>query len=1304
MEDSEKTVDTIFKNRFGGAANIRGIRYQILFTTLRAFDLFDERCKFSSVRPEGIEDVDLIGLYSDNEYIQVKYSKTHWNWNKLKEPLKNFIEVYNNDSNHRFVLVFNFELSKDFKRIANRQTLTSKEREKVEKKFRNLCIDCGLDKQNFNHFFNAFEIASYPEERVWLSLRKKIVNAFNLVSEATDIYIQFFISKFLKWAEDREPITIEDIKKCHLKIGEALSRENEFRAYGKGLIDKISWMPDNKADDFFEGKRTRPGHIVLGIDVKRPKWLNFIDLVLSKTRICVLRSPSGQGKSTLLFRYAFENWSAENIFILKSAESHEQVSLVRDYLKYRIGLGLPILLLIDNTGWQTRLWPYVVQECAALGIRVLITIRNEDWFRFSLQSLSRYEIIEPILEITEAKEIFNVFLSQNKIHPSIDSPEWAYEKVGKPHLLMEYVYLITHGKMLEDRLRDQVIEFSRQHEDPAKVDILRKIAVADSLGSPLIMNELFKLINLREDPQQVIKSLDGEYINVEAGSISGLHWVRSNHLLRILHESFRDPGITALEILDSIPDENIPSYISNALVRDDLNSDKFLDGIIENSKKTSLNRILLFLEGIFGAGEKIFFKTNKNMFDEAFQLLGSGGTLLLSSEFLAVGELNTINKMIDSLGDKAANFLRLKEIASKAQPVDRGLDLCKELLKEIISWIKPEMLLVNLGDTGKLLDWCSLCRISLPSWESIYNAIISSDMVFNVQVNDFCNFAQGLYRYDEEKYFKWFVREKRNILGYLKLHADCIELDVSDERVYIEFIPDLENVKNNNEDAVSRLTKLRRAIPFCKSYQSKGIWFIPFGLSPSVDDTNKNISKENLFLESDVIKNSILGRIVDENYRPDSFYMYQKAWYEIRKDILHYIKDFSTFLRGILEGRDVKLKDTIKSGRLSAKIIKNLNLFPDPPPQTPANLMKKFKSEGVREWVLSINNFFNQFFHFFDGNSSEEIKRLLVHNFKDASNRLKVMHNAFDELFEHVADYFDSKNFIPDELKRYNLMAGLLDIWLINKIDYHPPNILEYIKKEKGYKKLMIIREVKDTLFPLEKMGIKTILSGDIYYDYPQTNFTIVFTVSNPFEADNELKEIMNALVEIKNIVTCFWMVPVHQGYRYIEGGYRLFSHQLAELKDGGIKHWESNLPQEIPKEILEILPDIPVKINKRLENYSNIALVLGSISPLLEQYSKVEKLNTSENPSEIELYKLYKNRIGGMAIELGMMVAELIEKLEGDFSQMKEDKNFKYVKKFLSDLEKVLKDGNLKALMEENQFGAYDSIFNSIEQLFAGE
>ena len=371
-------IDPIFRARYHGAANIRGIKYQILYSVLRAFDLYADDNADGSIRLEGIEDLDLLGLRLEDEYIQVKTAQEPWKWSQLKSyknskgPIENFLEIYRVNPNCRFVLAVNFQLKNDLEKLAQIESLPPRDRKIIEEKFRKLCHQIRASTSEADALASRLSIVSIPEDQIWRKLRPAVAESFNIGSGAVDIYISALVAKFLDWAKDRRTVNRTDLDSVRANVGEALSRESGWQGYGRGLIDRISWDPDANIEDFFEGKWTRPGHIASDVDVRRPIWLERIDTAINSSKICILRSSSGQGKSSLLYRYAYEKWPAKNTFILRVAESQEHVEHVRNYLRFRADLGLPVFLLIDNAGWRTRLWPLIAQECAALGFPVLV--------------------------------------------------------------------------------------------------------------------------------------------------------------------------------------------------------------------------------------------------------------------------------------------------------------------------------------------------------------------------------------------------------------------------------------------------------------------------------------------------------------------------------------------------------------------------------------------------------------------------------------------------------------------------------------------------------------------------------------------------------------------------------------------------------------------------------------------------------------------------------------------------------------------------------------------------------------------
>jgi hypothetical protein len=114
MADISQTLDNLLKSRYQGASNITGIRFQLLYSVLRAFDLYAD-IPAHEVQFEGLEDVDvrsmqenaLRGLSVGDTYIQVKHTgipKT-LSWLDHEKIFDHFIEVYLKHSDARFEMV-----------------------------------------------------------------------------------------------------------------------------------------------------------------------------------------------------------------------------------------------------------------------------------------------------------------------------------------------------------------------------------------------------------------------------------------------------------------------------------------------------------------------------------------------------------------------------------------------------------------------------------------------------------------------------------------------------------------------------------------------------------------------------------------------------------------------------------------------------------------------------------------------------------------------------------------------------------------------------------------------------------------------------------------------------------------------------------------------------------------------------------------------------------------------------------------------------------------------------------------------
>lgn len=1292
-----KNLDDLLRTRFKGAINIRGIRYQLLYSLLRGFDLYDGN-EGDQLRLEGIEDVD-VRLWSSEEFVQVKTADKPWNWAALKEPIKGFLEACRIDTTNRFRLAVDFALRHDIEKLAQRKSLTAKDKSAIEKKFIGLCKQVGATSGEAEALIERLEISSLPEEQILGKLRLAIAEAFELGSQVVDVYLLALVAKFLEWAKDRKTITRADLDTIRVEVGEALSRETEYQAYGRSLITRLEWEHgDSNHSDFFE-KGTRPGHIIAGLDVRRPVWLTHIEKALDSSSICILRSSSGQGKSTLMYRFAYDKWPKNHTFILRSAASVQDTEQVRSYLKFRARLGLPTLLLIDDAGWNVRHWPLVAQECAALGIQVLVTARHEDWHRFAREDLTNFEILEPELSSDEAKQIFNAFRSQGRLHPSVDSADWAYERIGEPHLLIEFVYLLTQGRMLEDRLREQVRQFSVQGEDPLKIELLRRAALAHALGVPLTTNELMRHINFHGDPQHALRTMSDEYLTIDQPLLSGLHWVRSDHLARILHEGYPDMATTALAILDAVPLAHLPAFISSALSRGELDQNLFLSGLAESARQREASFLLAVLEGIFDAGERRFFEANKTLFDQAFDEFGPSGPFFLNFSFMPTVRLSTIDEMAEILGERGDAFRKLSELASNFEISQRGIELCAEFLNRVTPTIEAESLRGNLGETGRLLDWCTLTKVTVPAWARVKHDVIeNSTTIFDLPLEEFCNFTQGLFRYDEAAYMHWFVQNESEIIGYLKLHTDCTRIDIEEKVVSIEFMLRDGGKDLGHDMALSRLSRLRSALPFCDRYRSCGIWILPFGLVPTWEQTKKDSSKEDLHPESDVQKNALWRRIVKTRYIPDSYYRFEDAWYSLRREALEFVRGLSTALEGRRPGKRTALTlDAIGRLQHSLRFMPGISDedFVAIGKSISEPLQKLLRSNSAPNgWASSFQNFFNQISQFLNsrdevtGKTNDEIGRLAVYNFNDARSKLEDMQAVFNELFREAPDYFGASHLDEDEQKAYTVLADLLDALITDPPSVPHSNIRQYARERRERRRDEALRRLRRAVTGLEAEGLSFVFPREIYFKHPARYIALAFAVSDIYQKQEPLftaVRVVEGLSEIVDIADYFCLIPIHDGARFVQAGYQFSSRQILEMLQGDFSGWETFVPHDLPDGVMRCLPSLPIVPSGKLQLRYDVNTILAESEALTNWREKIEQLELSETRFEKPLYDKYISRLLQAERELGTVTGKVKEWLLADPVVDTNTDLYTRLIDILETIEVAAKRGNLHKLSTSN-------------------
>ena len=289
--------------KIGATAAFRGFRLQTLYILSRLIDVEHQDLLF---RPEGKEDLDI--YTSDGqllETVQVKaYSANLTLSNLASEPNDTFFDrsLRNRaDFPDSTIRIVSFgPIGPEFEQAWSSE---GNERERVHNKL----IEGGYTKQDIAALLSIRldKVDEAELERnVFAFLRKTLTggdpsNAFEL--------LMYWVCRV---SERREQISYSDVIGKLTNVGRYLEARS---AYYDEWFTSILLLPDASdsngvdkqrlAQEYSQGVDARYEHILAGLDIVRSEKLTEIHRKFESSSVVIVHGASGQGKSTLAFRY-----------------------------------------------------------------------------------------------------------------------------------------------------------------------------------------------------------------------------------------------------------------------------------------------------------------------------------------------------------------------------------------------------------------------------------------------------------------------------------------------------------------------------------------------------------------------------------------------------------------------------------------------------------------------------------------------------------------------------------------------------------------------------------------------------------------------------------------------------------------------------------------------------------------------------------------------------------------------------------------------------------------------------------------
>ncbi len=445
----------------------------------------------------------------------------------------------------------------------------NKENNIVQKIIKRLAEKYGYTHEDAAWLLNHLEIYSVDDTQ----LEKQIFDRLNSITEtiaAPNLAFDILTNYVSNLSRRGEKTSKQDwAKKLHDISNDFAAMSGFQQEYGRSLKPFFEYkgnIPLEKLDEQYRmGINAHPDHIRNNLDLQRANWLQRIKAGFDERQIVIIRGASGQGKSSLAYRYLIDVYPESNVFIIEQIENSTQAAnIVTALSNLSIAQENNLIAHIDVAPYQIN-WVWILQQLQKTGrkIKLLVTIREEDYRRTVVDKSSlQFEEIEVGFDRSEAEWIYEQY--ENNKFRNFDE---AWHSFGESGPLMEFIYLLNETSTLREKLSAQINKIKM--EEPDAQDWLKVLRLSGYAGRLNLNLNLVKVVhNLNcKNYEKMVYLFEKEYLLRQTDDnkyIEPLHAIRAEIIYSILKDSAFDPEeellLRAIECVDDFSQMLIVNY------------------------------------------------------------------------------------------------------------------------------------------------------------------------------------------------------------------------------------------------------------------------------------------------------------------------------------------------------------------------------------------------------------------------------------------------------------------------------------------------------------------------------------------------------------------------------------------------------------------------------------------------------------------------------------------------------------------------------------------------------------------------
>lgn len=671
--------------------------------------------------------------------------------------------------------------------------------------------------------------------------------------------------------------------------------------------------------EFYGGIATRYEHVLASLDVERPLKLQQLHEAFRTSRVVFLHGASGQGKSTLAYRFLHDTFPDYCRLEISVIDGTSHALRIASAIREQAGaLNLPLCVFIDvapgSQGWTDL----VLQLSRLSNVQTLVAIREEDLRR---ADLPRHQVscqsISLDMDEAEARQIFLMF-SDTVGYRFFLSFEEAWVRFGGAGPLLEFVHLITQGDSLGSRLSQQVNklrDFVRLGQmTPEELSLLRLVSVAGAAGARLNLSAVTEALFLPE-PRRTIEILEKEYlVRVTGGNtLEGLHPVRSAILADLLTNSsfpsWRDSAALCIALCDEV---TLGSFLFHVFSQNgDLEP---LYKAIQAFSPRTWTGLSSCLQGVLWWGLRTYVQENMSLFQEIYDRCGSGWSVVVDFDIAdanpgsADAVLTTMSGMVSEQG--AAD---MRDFRSRQTDKTRVFQPSRQ-------WLATRTKLPPAPSNES--EWAALAhaffwtkRLGLADlWSDYALGLRLDDAAMQLSLVTGADLCYSLYDCGNPQW-----EHLRGMVGSRfrdQFTVSAIEDDGHEVKAHFLLDPSSLGIQKPHDVAMGVVDLLAKLWPDRSSFACQG-----YGLSSGLadlpyDETKKNISVSRMLAPQLTAVNATFRNLVELSFRPKDWPSYATEIVALREGALRLADEIIKYLIRYFQSRTLVTADSVIESQL----------------------------------------------------------------------------------------------------------------------------------------------------------------------------------------------------------------------------------------------------------------------------------------------------------------------------------------------------------------------------------------------------